>query len=133
VPGLNAALGPKIAALLERLPAGESWKRANWGFSRSPERNQHPGRDLTRLGPGEDMAHAWFRIELQLLLRLSDSPSVLFGIRPYSISLAEVKRDPVAREALLAQLQTMPEPVREYKGISRCFEDLLGYLGGPVG
>ena len=109
--------GDRIDALLRKLRAGDSWSRLNWGISLSSERNQHPSRNLPRLATATNVTDAWLRVELQVLHKLPRTGAILFGIKPVSISFAEIAASPGAATALKRQLDTMPAVMREYKGI----------------
>jgi len=131
VPGLNAAIGAQIDKLLARLPAGDAWLRVNWGLSASGERNQHPARRLTRLGPGTPPEATWFRVEYQALVRLPATGGILFGIRPYSWRLPALREKAEAARAVAGQIRSMPEEMRVYKGIQHVAEGAAEYMAGP--
>ncbi len=129
VPGLNESVGDKIHALLQKLAPGDSWSRLNWGLSSSPERNQHPSRQIPRLLDSGGENSAWLRVELQVLHKLPRTSAILFGIRPVSISLEEVAGIPEAAAALKRQVETMPTDMRIYKGIGEDAGILNSWLG----
>jgi len=127
VPGLNASIGPRIQAFLERLKPGISWTRSNWGLSRSRERNQHPARALPRLDESVPADEVYFRVEEQSLIALPESRGVLFGIRIKVFPL----RGFIGTEAggrLSKALETMPEPMANYKGLARSRARILSFL-----
>lgn len=117
VPGLNASIGMKIHNLLDRLPVGYTWSRANWGFSTSSERNQHPLTGVARLSVETPVDQIWLRIEYQALVRMPITGGILFGIRPFSYPLQALRDKPQAARAVAGQLLTMPEEMQIYKGI----------------
>jgi len=129
VPGLNDTLGDKIQGLLGRLRPGDGWERANWGLSLSPERNQHPARALLRLSDVRELEEAWLRVERQILFKLRVTGAILFGIRLVNVSLEDLQSRPGAVEALGRQLRTMPQAMREYKGLGRNLHLLDRWLG----
>ncbi|MEX0320551.1 MAG: heme-dependent oxidative N-demethylase subunit alpha family protein [Puniceicoccaceae bacterium] len=128
VPGLNDALGKSIDGFLSKIRPGISWERHNWGLSRSPELNQHPSRKLDRLDETVTLGEVWWRLEDQSLVALPKSGGVLFGIRVTVHPLSEVRADPAARAGLQQALETMPEEMAAYKGISRARERICMLL-----
>ncbi|MES2982030.1 MAG: heme-dependent oxidative N-demethylase subunit alpha family protein [Verrucomicrobiota bacterium] len=128
VPGLNETLGRQIDGFLQRIKPGTSWERANWGLSRSPELNLHPSRKLPRLDPTITLDDVWFRLEQQSLVALPGSGGILFGIKLVIISMHEIKADPTSRQGLMRALQTMPESMAQYKGISTARERLIDLI-----
>lgn len=133
VPGLNAAVGAGIATFLDRLRPGIAWRRANWGLSASPERNQHPARGLPRLTADTPPESVWFRVEHQALLALPQSRGVLFGIRIAQTPLPVLRADPTLAGSLARALRSMPETMAEYKALATLRPVLLRYLPGPPG
>jgi hypothetical protein len=127
VPGLNVAIGRQIQVFLEKLKPGVSWTRSNWGLSRSPDRNQHPTRQLRRLEATVGLEDVFFRVEEQSLVALPETLGILFGIRIRIFPL----RDFVGREAgaqLRHALETMPEDMARYKGIGPARARILSLL-----
>jgi hypothetical protein len=117
VPGLNSSIGRQIHTFLERLKPGVSWTRSNWGLSRSPERNQHPLRKLPRLDSNVGLNEVFFRVEEQSLVALPRTNGILFGIRIKVFPLRNFIGQPAAAKLKLA-LETMPEPMAQYKGVA---------------
>jgi len=130
VPGLNAALAPRIAGFLAKLKPGPAFLRANWGLSRSAELNQHPEQNIPRLAPPLRADEVFLRIENQALVALPASGGVLFGIRLEVHPLAEVRRDPVAARGLSRGLRTMPGDMAAYKNIAHVRAEVLALLKG---
>ena len=118
VPGLNETLGRQIDGFLQRIKPDISWERANWGLCRSPELNLHPSRKLPRLDAHVTLDEVWFRLEEQSLVALPASGGILFGIRLVIRPMSEIKNVPDARQGMIRALQTMPEPMATYKGIT---------------
>lgn len=118
VPGLNAAQGRGIEAVLGKMTPGGALFRHNWGLSRSGELNQHPSRELPRLDAAVSLAEVWLRVEHQALVALPRSGGILFGIRIAMHPLTEVKSDSGASSRLARALRSMPEDVAAYKGLS---------------
>jgi hypothetical protein len=128
VPGLNGQLGVPIATFLRRLGPGITWLRANWGLSRSAELNQHPERQLPRLGAGVTLPEVFLRVEDQALVKLPRTDGVLFGIRVTVYPLAAVVADRETAGRFRRALETMPEAMALYKGLAAARADLLRAL-----
>jgi len=128
VPGLNAALGKQIEGFLKKLRPGTAWLRANWGLSRSPELNQHPERDVPPLGSGVRLEEVWLRVEYQALAALPQTQGVLFGIRIAVHPMTEIRRDARIAPRLIRALQTMPEPMAQYKRIAEARARVIALL-----
>ena len=118
VPGLNEALDRPIETFLDRLVPGEAWLRENAGYSRSPERNQHPGRSRRPLDATVSLDEVWVRLEHQLLLKLPLSHSLLFGIRVEVVPLRQVLDSPQAATDLTRLITTISPEAADYKGLT---------------
>jgi len=132
VPGLNQQLAKPISLFLQRMEPGIAWRRENWGLSRSPELNQHPNRRLPRLDFSVGLKDVWLRVERQALISLPKSGCVLFGIRVDVYPLEEVRQDAAAGNGLKCALESMPEPVAEYKGLSSARQQIIALLTGSA-
>jgi hypothetical protein len=128
VPALNSSIGRQIHTFLERLKPGVLWTRSNWGLSRSSERNQHPLRKLPRLDAEVGVDEVFFRVEEQALLALPRTNGILFGIRIKVFPLRDFIGKPAATKLKLA-LETMPEPMAQYKGITSARNRVIQLLG----
>ena len=121
VPGLNEELGRKINAFFDRQTPGEGWGRANWGFTTSATRNQHPSLRYVPLNEATSIGTVFLRLEVQNLVRLQRTGGVVFGIRVSHFPLLDVLRRPGIAVCLKEQLRTMPPVVAAYKGIPNDF------------
>lgn len=128
VPGLNETLGRQIDGFLQRIKPGTSWERANWGLSRTSELNLHPSHKPPRLDDTIVIDEVWFRLEQQSLVSLPECGGILFGIKLVIIPMHEIKADPTARRGMIRALQTMPEPMAQYKGIAKARQSLIEML-----
>lgn len=128
VPGLNKSIGPGIHKFLAGLKPGVASLRHNWGLARSAELNHHPDRNLPRLDADTHADEVWLRVEHQALVALPQSGGILFGIRVVNHSFAKVKADAVARIRLRRALETMPEAMAGYKGLTAVRQQLIGWL-----
>lgn len=129
VPGLNAALDRQIETFLGRLVPGEAWLRENAGYSRTPERNQHPNRPRRPLDATVSVGEVWVRLEHQLLLKLPLSGSLLFGIRVEVVPLQQVLECPQAAADLTRLLTTISSAAAEYKGLTAARDAIVSHCG----
>lgn len=130
VPGLESAIGAQVATFLSRIAPGAEWERENWGLSAEDSLNQHPSRSVRRLDATASLAGTWLRLERQFLTRLPASGAILFGIHVSNHRLDSLlSHFPALAPRLERALRTMPEPLAEYKGLSRARPALLAQLG----
>jgi hypothetical protein len=127
VPDLNADIGRQIGTFLQRLKPGVAWLRSNWGLSRSPELNQHPSRRTPRLDEFASLDEVYFRVEEQSLVALPKSDGILFGIKLRIFPLRNYASTEAARR-LAAALESMPEKMAQYKGLSSTRRRLIELL-----
>lgn len=128
VPQLNHQLGGKIRTFLGSLRAGADWERVNWGLAATSERNLHPARGMPRLEANATLASTWFRVEHQALRLLPRSGGILFGLRIQVERLSEVCALKSGAVALRSLLETMPDEVVAYKGLSQARDALIREL-----
>ena len=117
VPTLNATLGTRINAFLDRLAPGQTFERDNWGLTAHGQRNAHPDRALPRLTADATLETTWLRLEHQAFRALPQSGGLLFAIHLTVHPLARVLQAPGARDRLARQLRSMPDPIAAYKAI----------------
>jgi hypothetical protein len=103
--------------------------RSNWGLSRSPELNQHPSRNTPRLDETVTLDQVHFRLEEQSLTALPATNGILFGIRVRNVALSSY-RNSSEGERLANALETMPEAIAEYKGLTRARKQIIQALRG---
>jgi len=120
VPGLNEALARQVDRFLDKLAPGDFWTRENWSLSRTDARNQHtslqrPGLGWPRLDEATPLDEVWIRLEHQILLRLPESGTVLFGIRIESPPLTALFAEPAAAARFARILETMTDEAARYK------------------
>jgi hypothetical protein len=128
VPGLNASIGRGIHKFLAGIKPGAASLRHNWGLARSAELNHHPDRKLSRLDADTPANEVWLRVEHQALVALPQTSGILFGIRVVNHAFTSVQADAVARPRLRRALQTMPDEVALYKGLTTIRQKLIAWL-----
>lgn len=125
VPRLNASIGAGISSFLARLKPGLAYERSNWGIAATPELNLHPSLGRPRLRPPLDPERTWIRIEDQILSRLPDGESLLFGIDLRIISLRLALDDLSTRKGFHRAMLTLPADLAAYKGLTSVLPELL--------
>ena len=133
VPGLNDRLGSPIDRFFRNLRSGKKVERFNWGLYDSDKlfqpgwwRHDRPvNHSITSENIGEKI---FFRVERQTLQRLQSSGNILFTIRIFNNSLAEICADSSRTERLLHGIQTMGEDMRAYKSLPRYQALITDYL-----
>jgi len=128
VPDLNPELGRKIDAFLQRITPGSAWERANWGLSRGAKLNRHPRLNLPGLDEATPLDQIYVRVEHQIFFRLPRTLGILFGIRLSLHPLGLLATHPTAAVGLRQALETMSEPVAQYKGLHRIRSRLIRVL-----
>ena len=113
---------------------GQPVRRLNWTMTVNPRLDTAPetfpewGPDRASLTPENVGRKLHLRVELQTLWRLPRSNALLFPIRCYLASLDELVRVPKWGKRLSRVLSTLPQPLVEYKGLSRYLPTALDYL-----
>jgi hypothetical protein len=128
VPGLNAAIGPAISRILQKLRPETPLFRSNWGLQLGRERNDHPSRRLPRLTADSPLENVWLRVEHQALVSLPQTGGILFGIRVVHHPLDELTANPALARRFHRALATMPEPLQRYKGLAAIRPKLTHHL-----
>ena len=103
--------------------------RFAWGVTFTDRLNLHPDEPRTPFDPKNP--RAFLRVERQTIWGFPHAAAALFTIRPYLYDLAELRRDPAARDPLVNALRTMPLASQAYKGIAPHTEPLLDWLTSP--
>lgn len=116
------------------IQAGAPVRRLNWTLTVNPRLDTSPetfhewGRDrgtITAANAGERMH---LRVELQLMARLPRSNALMFSIRTYLCSIADLCTNPAWAQRLHRVLRDLPEPVADYKGMTRYRAALVEWL-----
>jgi hypothetical protein len=130
VPRLNASIGAGISSFLTKLKPGLAYERSNWGIAATPELNLHPSLSRPRLRPPLDPEKTWIRIEDQILSRMPDGESLLFGIDLRIIPLGQALDDPAIRKGFHRAMLTLPADLADYKGLTLVLPELLRLSAG---
>ncbi|MEU6036731.1 DUF3445 domain-containing protein [Actinomadura sp. NPDC047616] len=146
VPRLHAAgVVDRAQRFLLRLAPGQEYRRTNWGMTvdrrldTSAETYPHWGRDRRTVaeGPAAELGdRLHLRVEVQHLVRLAPSGAVLFLIRTYLLSLADLATVPEWRRRFAAVLASLPDDLVDYKGLVRFRDAAVRWLhaaGPPSG
>jgi hypothetical protein len=121
---------------LMRIQYGKPVRRLNWTMTVNPRLDTSPenyaiwGPDratVTARNAGEKL---FLRVELQSLFRLPRSNAILFGVRAYLASLAELTRVPKWGRRLHRVLRDLDPDLVAYKGLTRYHATAVNYLAG---
>ncbi|WP_024819174.1 heme-dependent oxidative N-demethylase family protein [Arthrobacter sp. 31Y] len=111
---------------LLRLQPGEQFRRTNWTMTigrrldTSTETYPEWGPDRATIATDPDMPDKLhLRVEVQHLIRLPHTGTLLFLIRSYLLPLRDIAQVPAWRERFGKVLAELPEDMAEYKGIIR--------------
>ncbi|MFS8039199.1 heme-dependent oxidative N-demethylase family protein [Xanthobacter sp. AM11] len=119
---------------LLRLQYGQPVRRLNWTMTINPRLDTSPenypvwGPDRTTVTPQNVAEKVHLRVELQTLFRLPRSGAILFGIRCYLASVADIARVPKWRRRLHRVLRDLNPALVEYKGLARYRPMVLDHL-----
>ncbi|MGP4046108.1 heme-dependent oxidative N-demethylase family protein [Streptomyces sp. 2A115] len=126
---------------LMRLEPGQEYRRTNWTMSvgrrldQSTEVYPEWGRDRRLAGeaPSAELAERLqLRVEVQHLIRLGASGAVMFLIRTYMVSLAELAQVPAWRARFGRVLTELPDDMADYKGLTRFRSRAADWLLSPT-
>lgn len=131
VPGLNRALGARVARFLAGLPVGRIFARRNYLIHRSAEPFQPAAEQWSYPLEPAACRSAFVRSETQTLRRFPGG-AVLFSIRVRSRPLTGIEACPQAAADLLAALARMSDDERRAFGYHHHGEALRVYLGDVV-
>ena len=112
---------------LMRLQPGEEYRRTNWSATLDGRLDQSteaypswgPSRAAAGALAGDELARRLhLRVEVQHLIRLGYSGAILFLIRTYLASLAEIATVPEWRRRFGRVLDELPADMASYKGLA---------------
>ncbi len=128
VPGLNEMLARKIESFFAKQIPGEVWVRENTNYSRDSHLNHHPSQAIRKLDATITPTDFWIRLEHQLLLKLPNCGSILFGIRVDPYPLARLLENSQAAARLEEVLSTMSPAAAEYKNLTEARPKVIDWL-----
>jgi len=111
VPNYDTVLASRVNRLLTNMKPGKSLCRFNWSVQ--------PGNELLwrdDLGTNNESALYW-RIERQSLLRIPETDIIVFSIRIYLHSFADLVKMPDFRSTLQTIIGKLPAAQSAYKGL----------------
>ncbi|MDB5397855.1 MAG: hypothetical protein JWM91_5361 [Rhodospirillales bacterium] len=119
---------------LLNLQQGRPVRRLNWTMTINPRMDTSPekyhkwGMDRTTVTPENAGEKVHLRVELQGLWRLPRSNAIVFSIRGYLMSIADIATVPKWARRLHRVLQTLPPELVDYKGLTRFRENAIAWL-----
>lgn len=114
---------------------GQPVRRLNWTMTVNPRLDTSPehyhrwGPDRTTVTPDNVGEKVHLRVELQSFWRLPRSNAIVFPIRCYLMSMAEIVTVPKWGRRLHRVLDTLPPELADYKGLSRYRQTTVDWLG----
>jgi len=132
VPGLNASLAQKIETFLFTLAPNVAWEREIVGYTRDTLLNHHPSIARRPLDETVTIDEVWIRLEHQLLMKLPESGSILFGIRVALHPLTQLVDDSRAVTGLLRTLSTMSADAADYKGVTAARSRIIELIQNSI-
>ena len=130
----QAGVFDRALQYLMRVRYGHPARRLNWTMTINPRLDTSPenyplwGPDRTILDAENIATRLFLRVELQTFYRLPRSNALLFGIRTYLASLADLTRVPKWSCRLHRVMRDLHPDIIGYKGLSRYHELLVAYL-----
>ena len=132
VPHLNQEIGEALEFSFDRVTVDRPMWRANWTLMDDARNFQpEPPSEFERAKFDQsDIGNAmFFRVERQTLRRLPKSDAIVFTIRTYVHSLAEVVASvPDSRQLLTRAIETADSEHLKYKGWTNVKSAMLDYL-----
>lgn len=119
---------------LTAIPVGRPVRRLNWTLTinarmdTSPETYPNWGADRNTVTPENIGEKVYLRVELQMLDRMPRSNALMFSIRTYLASFDDICSNPVWAKRLYSVMKSLPEPLIEYKGLSKYHPMLVEWL-----
>jgi hypothetical protein len=118
VPGYGRELSMRVNRLFNSLKSAKPLFRYNWSVQSTPEllwRESSAPADE----PDTDNGQRYWRVERQTLRRLPMTGAVIFGIRIFIHSFADLQRFPRFATSIETLLEKLPSSQRRYKGLDR--------------
>ena len=114
--------------------AGAPVRRLNWTLTVHPRLDTSPetyhlwGRDRGTVTDNDAGNQVYLRVELQLMARLARSNAMMFSIRTYLCSIADLCTNAEWARRLHRVLRDLPDPIADYKGMTRYRPALVEWL-----
>jgi len=126
VPDYDVTLARPTNSFFDRLTPQRSFWRLNWTLLDSPALHQ-PTR--ARVSASGDLNEWYFRVERQTLRQLPRTRAIVFTIRTYVASAADLRdRDDTFVSSLLHSMEGAPTAMKTYKGWTGVAERLRSAL-----
>lgn len=109
-------------------------RRLNWTLTINPRLDSSPetfhewGSDRGQITADNVGSAVHLRVELQFMVRLPRSNGLMFSIRTYLISMNELVSQPGWGQRLHRVLRDLPDPIADYKGMTRYRQTLVQWL-----
>lgn len=119
---------------LLNIQVGQPVRRLNWTLTINPRLDTSPetfhewGSERASVTPENVGRLVHLRVELQLMVRLPRSNALMFSIRTYLIGMHELVTQPAWAQRLHRVLRDLPEPIADYKGMTRYRQTLVDWL-----
>lgn len=130
----EAGVFDRALKYLTAIPVGRPVRRLNWTLTinarmdTSPETYPNWGEERNSVTLENVGEKVYLRVELQVLDRMPRSNALMFSIRTYLISMNDLVTNPEWAKRMHRVMQTLPEELVEYKGLSRYHPTLLQWL-----
>lgn len=126
VPDYAGWYSDAVDASLDRVGVERPVWRLNWTFMDDPALFQQHGAPVA--GGDVQLETLTFRVERQTLRRLPRTGDLVFTIRTYRTTLADIATDPARSDALARTLRTCPPDLAAYKGWSAALPRVIERL-----
>jgi hypothetical protein len=119
---------------LLNIQVGHPMRRLNWTLTINPRLDTSPetfhewGHERGTVNADNVGRLVHLRVEMQLMMRLARSNALLFSIRTYLISMDELQSNRAWARRLHRVIRDLPEPIADYKGLSRYRQTLVDWL-----
>ena len=119
---------------LTAMQVGKPVRRLNWTLTvnarmdTSPETYHEWGHERASVTPENVAEKVYLRVELQVLDRMPRSNALMFSIRTYLMSLEDIVTNPEWAKRMHRVMKTLPEPLIDYKGLTRFHGMVVDYL-----
>ncbi len=119
---------------LVAIPVGRPVRRLNWTLTvnarmdTASETYHKWGHERSEVNAENVAEKVHLRVELQVIDRMPRSNALMFSIRTYLISLADISTNPQWAQRMHRVIKTLPPALIEYKGFARYHQHVVDYL-----